>query len=204
MAVANLTWVVADGGGESQEVYYKKMGIEEWTFFGTVGPEVDAVTITGLVPNRVYQCRLKNNCAEDMSAFSDVAEGAYLTCPDFINTNVDGMTLVGFFFPHVGGDVDSYFVELLSMEDVVLQSKTVAPSGGPMVVSFWGGLTPGTDYQMRVSPKATGEFGVYSGTCAPVGFITSPCPMPTDVVAEATLSCLAPTDVVAEAYVLAD
>lgn len=190
MAVATINWVPGSGTiSLSQDIHCKALEDAVWAFIANVSASANTAEVEDRLDNVVYQFRITNNCSGEVTHFSNIAEGAFLTCPFPVNVNVDGMTLVGFFFPHVGGDVDSYFVELLSVDDEVLQTKTLTPSG-PMVVNFWGGLTPGTDYQMRVTPRATGEFDVYELACEPISFITVPCP--------------APTDVVAEAYVLAD
>jgi hypothetical protein len=204
MATATINWL--PGGGTialSQDIHCKALADEVWAFIANVNASTNTAEVGDRLDNVVYQFRITNNCSGEVSELGNIAEGAHVTCPFPVNVNVDGMTLVGFFFPHVGGDVDSYFVELLSVDDEVLQTKTLAGSGF-IIANFWGGLTPGTDYKMRVTPQATGELDVYSVVCEPVLFTTSPCPAPTDVTAEALVYCPAPTDVSAEAYVLAD
>ena len=204
MATATINWV--PGGGTislSQDIECKALADAVWEFIANVEADTNSADVEDRLDNVVYQFRITNNCSGEVSHVSEIAEGAALTCPFPVNVNVDGMTLVGFFFPHVGGDVDSYFVELLSDDDEVLQTKTLAGSGF-MIANFWGGLTPGTNYKMRITVRATGDLDVYERVCEEVSFITVPCPSPMDVVAESLVYCPSPTDVVAEAYVLAD
>lgn len=188
MATATLNWTpVGNVYSINQTVYYKAFHDTNWTLLATVGPTVNTASAPGLSDNIIYQFKVRNNCVGSTNSYSNMWELVNIICPTPVYTN-SGETTVTFNFTHVGGDISSYLVELLSATDVVLDSKTFN-SPGPNVAGFFNsGLTPSTDYKIRVTPKATGDLGDHIAVCGSVSFRTADviCNPPTNVSATLT------------------
>lgn len=185
MATATINWTPAGGTYSlSQDIEYKAIDDGGWTFHSNVSASANSVVISGLTDNVIYQYRITNKCAGGTNTVSAVDEAIYITCPSPVFVN-QGLTGVAFNFFHLGGDISGYVVDLLSASDVVLDTKTFG-SPGSVVASFFNGLTPATNYKIRVTPKALGDQAEYTLVCAPVLFTTDSCSPPTDV--SATLS----------------
>jgi hypothetical protein len=180
MATATINWTPAGGTYSlSQDIEYKAIDDGGWTFHSNVSASANSVVISGLTNNIIYQYRITNKCAGGVNTISAVDEAIYIVCPSPVFAT-QGMTAVAFNFSNPGGDISSYVVDLLSGSDVVLDSKTFA-SPGSVVASTFTGLTPGTNYKIRVTTKAVGDQGEYTLACAPVLFTTDSCNPPTDV-----------------------
>jgi len=182
MATATINWTpVGNVYSINQTVYYKAIDDADWTLHSTVSATTNTGTISGLLDNVIYQFRVQNNCIGNTNSFSNTAEVINITCPSPVNIN-QGETATAFNFTHVGGDISSYLIELLSAADVVLDSKTFNSPGANVADTFTG-LTPSTDYKIRVTPKATGDLGDHISVCGSVSFRTNDivCNPPTDV-----------------------
>lgn len=182
MATATINWTpVGNVYSINQTVYYKAIDDAGWTLHSTVSPTTNTTTVSGLLDNVIYQFRVRNNCIGGTNSFSNTGEVINIICPSPVNIN-QGETATAFNFTHVGGDISSYLVELLSAADVVLDNKTFNSPGANVADTFTG-LTPSTDYKIRVTPKATGDLGDHISVCGSVSFRTNDivCNPPTDV-----------------------
>jgi hypothetical protein len=187
MATATLNWTpVGNVYSINQTVYYKALHDANWALLATVGPTVNTASAPGLSDNVIYQFKVRNNCVGGTNSYSNMWELVNIICPTPVNIT-QGETDAAFNFVHVGGDVSSYLVELLSSADVVLNSQTFSPPASNVTGSFTG-LTPSTDYKIRVTSKATGDLGDHIAVCGSVSFRTNDvvCNPPTSV--SATLS----------------
>jgi hypothetical protein len=182
MATANLSWTpVDDGFSLSQDVEYKAMDDVGWTLHSVVSASTNTAKITGLLDNVVYQIRITNHCPEALTGLSTMAEVISLTCP---SVSIDeSHTTVAFSFDHLGGDVSSYVVDLLSASNDVLNTQTFS-SPGAVVSSTFTGLDLSTLYRIRVAPRAQGSLTLHTLVCIAVSFTTDSCEPPTDVSAE--------------------
>lgn len=182
MATATINWTPVGGAYSiNQTVYYKAIDDADWTLHSTVGPTINTATVSGLSDNVIYQFRVRNNCIGGTNSFSNTAEVINIICPTPVNIN-QGETATAFNFTHLGGDITSYLVELLSAADAVLNSQTFNSPGANVAGTFTG-LTPSTDYKIRVTPKATGALGDHISVCGSVSFRTNDivCDPPTNV-----------------------
>jgi hypothetical protein len=182
MATATINWTpVNDVFSVNQSVYYKAFDDADWTLFNTVAPSANTATITGLTDNVIYQFRVRNNCIGGGNTFGNTDEAINITCPTPLTVDPAELT-ADFSFPHLGGDISSYLVELLSAADAVLDDETITSPGSSVTGTFTG-LNPSTDYKIRVTPKATGSQGDYISVCGSISFQTEAviCNPPTGV-----------------------
>lgn len=150
MATAHLTWTA--GGGVQQEVWYKKASDSSFTLFQSVAGSASSIDITGLDVNVVYEFKIINKCNFGLEEESDLAPQVLLTCP---SVTVDrGALALTVNFPHVGGDVDSYLLELheYPAPDLVDQVTITPPFGSPISYTF-SDLDVNTEYVVKVIPK---------------------------------------------------
>lgn len=181
MATATIYWIPGGGAySQSQDIYYKAIDNPGWTFHSNVSAGVNTADVTGLSENAIYQFRVSNICTGGSSSFSNTGEAIYINCPT-VNIN-QGETAAAFNFTHLGGDISDYLMELLTVADVVIDSL-LFNSPGANIAGTFSGLSPGTDYKIRVTPKATGGLGDHIAVCGSVSFRTNDvvCDPPTDV-----------------------
>jgi hypothetical protein len=179
MAVANLSWTPVGGAFSlSQNIDYKALNDVGWYLYSNVSADTNSATISGLSYNVIYQFRVGNMCPETLTNLSLVVEGTSLTCP-YVSVT-PGFTTAAFSFAHLGGNISAYVVELLSVSDVVLDSKTFNSPGSTVADTFTG-LTLSTTYKIRVTVNAQGSLSLYTQGCPAVTFVTSVCSPPTEV-----------------------
>lgn len=183
MAQASLTWTPASGNTSTgQQVQYRVKGDPTYTIFSTLGIAASTETVTGLLPNKIYEFRILNVCNVGGPTPSSIRENILLTCP--IVTVAKDYSSITASFPDLGGDITSYEVFLQTSGGGSFDGTTIyAPFASTVTATFNANISPSTTYLVKVVPYA----GQYSkSNCAT-----------TSVTTDATPACLAPTNVVA-------
>lgn len=173
-----LNWTPG-AGATSQDVQYKLNTSGSWTTHSTVAGSVNTTTINGLSDNLIYDFRVVTNCDGGTPAPSNQSQQIKIICPS-VTTGVTDTTC-SYSFPHIGGSITAYTVDLLDVAgSTVLQTQT--PAVTSTVSGNFTGLTPSTNYYIRVTATA----GSFSKQCPliPVTTIVTPgCNAPTGVTA---------------------
>lgn len=182
MASANLTWV--NGGGANstgQEVQFKLPSSGVWTVFSTEPPTATSKTVTGLLPDTIYDFRIVDVCSDGGPTPSAQIQGAFLTCPVLTVTELP--TALSYSMTHIGGDITRYLVRLYDSTGVnLMQTKQHDSPSGTMSSTF-SGLTPSTAYVIQVVVFAGPSFS-FSKVCATLNHNTADpatCAAPTGV-----------------------
>lgn len=190
MATATLNWTPGGGGTSlSQDINYKTIDALGYTFHSNVSASTNTVDITGLSNNTIYQFLITNNCVSGIGALSSIAEAIHFACP-VVDLDIT-YNSVTFTFTHPGGDITGYHVYLLDDADDIISPLVFTSPGGTVTDSFTG-LTPETNYGIRVVPDAVGDLDTYSVECDIDHFTTE------------AVVCNTPTGVSASLYVPAD
>ena len=179
MAIATINWTPG-GGGESlsQNINYKAIDDELWTLYDTVDASATTAEISGLDNNVIYQFSITNDCDSIDDSISNIVEDIVITCP---TVDVDTTpTTATFTFTHLGGDITSYSVELLSSSNVFITEIDITSPGATVSDTFTS-LSQNVTYKIRITAFAEGELDSYSLVCATVSFLTPLCSPPTGV-----------------------
>lgn len=154
MAIAHLEWT--PGGGVNQEVRYKKQSDVSYTLYDTVSSGTNSIDIPDLDPNTLYEFYVINKCVFDFESASEVVDGALVECPSLsIEQSTLSLTVD---FTHLGGDIDSYTVEIYEMpSETLINSEDVGSPSGSISVTF-DSLIDNTYYKIKVIPKVGDEF----------------------------------------------
>lgn len=169
---AVLNWTPVGGANSTgQSVQYRLKGAGTWTTHSSVGAAVTTATITGLLDNEVYEFQIVNNCTTGGPTPSATIENVKLTCPTVTTSNLT-YNSIDYSFSALGGDVDTYDVQLLNSGSAVVttQSKPTAAT----VTGTFSGLSASTSYSIRVIPKIGATY--QKTDCATTGFTTSAAP----------------------------
>jgi hypothetical protein len=161
MATAHLTWTA--GGGVQQEVWYKKASDSSFTLFQSVAGSVGSIDISGLDSNVVYEFKIINKCNFGLEEESNLAPQVLLTCP---SVTVDrGALSLTVNFLHVGGDIDSYLLEMhvYPAPNLVAQTTITPPFNTPISYEF-DDLDADTEYAVKVIPKIGSSYT--NNTCS--------------------------------------
>lgn len=176
---ATLSWSIG-AGATSQDVQFKLSTSSTWITFSTVGGSATTETVTGLNDNLLYNFRIVTNCAGGNPAPSTTITKINITCPTVTTTTTS--TTIGYSFPQIGGDVNSYLVRLFNSAGTA-EVTTSTPTGTTTRTGTISGLTASTNYKLRVVPTA----GSISKTdCSFISVTTAAppvCSIPTNVVA---------------------
>lgn len=176
---ATLSWTIGVGA-TSQNVQYKLSTSSTWITFSTVGGSATTETVTGLNDNLLYNFRIVTNCAGGEPAPSTVITKINIICPSATTTSTD--TTVSYSFSEIGGDINSYAVKLFNSAGSA-EITTSTPTGTTTRTGTITGLTPSTNYKLRIVPTA----GSISKTDCPFISVTTAdppvCSIPTNVVA---------------------
>lgn len=181
MANYNITWVPSSNGSAiSQNIEYKKSIDSTWTIHSNVSPVTNIGSITGLDDNVIYDFRVSSVCLYGGPTPSSPFSLIKIVCP--VVTLTKTFNSVSYSFPHPGGSISGFTVELLSSTSVILFTQT--PTIGATMTGTFSGLTPSTAYKVRLKVTA----GSFSQTCAPQDITTDNpvCDPPTSLVATVT------------------
>lgn len=175
---ASLTWALATNSNNSnQTVQYKFSTASGWTTATSLSPVTTSYNITGLNQNRLYNFQIINNCATGGPSPSTPVTSIEFTCPTVTLTSTSNN--VGFSFVNLGGDIDTYLVEIYDSGNNLIQSKNITGPFGPSISDTFSGLNSLTTYQVKVTVKA----GSYSKACGLSSITTTnvpSCPAPTN------------------------
>lgn len=181
MAQVTLNWTPSPASSENQTIQYKLNSDTEWITFATVSPTTDSQVITELDDNKIYDFRIVNECSGGGEAPSPSVSKIWFACP--VMTVTPSASTITYSFPHVGGDVNKYIVDLLSSSNALRGTKVHTSPSGTLTFTFTG-LPFGTTYKIRVSMFAGAAFE-FSHTCAPVTIVNTTaaesCSIPTGV-----------------------
>lgn len=160
---ATLNWIPNPDNTSEQIVQYRLAGASSWNTFGSpLPPTANSVEIPSQLNDRVYEYQILSTCTSGGNAQSTIVSKAYLTCP--IVTLVQNATSISYSFPSAGGDITMYQVDLLNAGNALLQSKQHNLPLSPTLNGTFVGLTPSTNYSLRVSVHI-GDNCVYCRTC---------------------------------------
>jgi hypothetical protein len=180
---ANLTWAPAGGvTSQSQDIQYKQASSSTWITYANVAANVSSASITGLTDDIIYDFRVVNNCQYAGPTPATPTQNIKITCPAV--TIFPGYDKVDYSFIHLGADITRYVVDLLNASDSVLLTNTFDSFPTPVASSFTG-LTPSTNYKLRITVYAGATF-TFNRQCDAQNFATSApptCDAPTIVVA---------------------
>lgn len=175
---ANITWTPGGGGG-TQAVEYKLLNATTYTQYSTVQPTATSVSIPGLSPNLVYMFRITNNCGGG-TASATTRTGIEITCPT-ITSVVTDTSVVASFAP-LGGDIDSYVVNLYeSTGTTILQTQTFTGPFDVQINATFIGLTASTSYLVEVRPAAGSTIRTNCTRITATTTVTPGCPLPTNL-----------------------
>lgn len=175
---AVLTWTPGGGGG-TQNIEYKLSADTTYTQYASLQPIASSVNISGLSPNVVYMFRITNNCGSG-SASAATKTGIEITCPT-ISTSVTDTTVVASFTP-LGGDIDSYVVNLYDSTGVaLLQTQTFTGPFDVAITATFTGLTALTSYLVEVQPAAGSVIRTNCTRSTATTTATPGCPLPTNL-----------------------
>lgn len=179
---AYISWNPSSTNSTEQKVQYRVKGTENWITFSTLGALANQETITGLQANLIYEFRILNNCTSGGAAPSPTQTKVNLECP--LNSITSSAENVNYSFPHQGGDISKYQVDLLSANNsTVLQTKNHTSPFAATITGSFVGLNPQTNYYVRVTMFA-GTSYEHNKTCGSVpANTTAPetCSPPTNV-----------------------
>lgn len=166
-----LNWTPAGGlNSTGQQVQYKQSSSSTWITATTLGASVSTYTANGLLDNVIYDFQILNLCTFGGPSSGTAFQTINLTCPtpQIIFT----FNSVNFSFPHLGGSVNEYRVDLLDAAgSTVIAFKNIVAITGTIADSFMG-LDASTNYRLRVTVKAE----TYSKQCPQVPFATDALP----------------------------
>lgn len=138
-------------------IYNRKLGTSSWTSSALLETSpfsgIATQVISGLDLNYIYEFKIQNINGSD-NPFSSVGRCAELDVPGVTlsPTNV----AIGYSFTDLGGDVDTYRVDLVltSAPSTVIDSNTYTTPFGGGVSGVFTGLTPATNYSIIVTTSA--------------------------------------------------
>lgn len=159
--IVSLTWSLdSNSNNQNQTIQYKLNTASNWITAAVVPPTTNSYSITGLNQNKIYNFQIVNNCSSGGPTPSTVQSTVELTCPN-INLTSDS-TSISYSFTNVGGDVNSYVINLYDNTGLTLiQSKTESSPFASTITNTFSGLNPNTSYNI----KATVNAGTFSKTC---------------------------------------
>lgn len=177
MAYVTLNWTPAGGANSTgQTVQYKLPSSGTWITHSTVSASASTANISGLTDNTIYDFRILNNCNDGGPTGGSAVQGIWITCPTV--TYTEGSITIGYSFAHLGSDITKYVLDLLDATGTtVLDTKTHTSPSGTITGTFTG-LTPSTNYGVRVTVYAGSTFS-WNKTC-PVSNRTTAAPSPCD------------------------
>lgn len=153
MATFNLTWTPATGPNAGQQrVQYRIKGTSTWTIHTTLGSTVNSYSGLVLADNTLYQFAIVNLCLLGNQIYSQIFEGIKFICP--VVTLTPGVAFINFSFPHLGGSIDKYDIEIYDASFVYLGKVTKYPA--TTITGTLNNLTPNTSYNIKVKPYAEG------------------------------------------------
>lgn len=158
---AALAWSLAtSSNNQNQTVQYKLNTVSNWTTATSVPPTTTNYSISGLNSNVIYNFQIINNCSLGGPSAGTPINAIQFTCPVVSLTSTNSM--IGFSFPNLGGDIDTYLVTLFDSTGInILQTKNVAAPFSNTVSDSFSGLSANTSYQVGITVKA----GAYSKVC---------------------------------------
>lgn len=172
-----LTWVPYDNVTLiNQVIQYKILGSGNWMNFNTYGPTVSTCTVTGLIPNTIYQFRIVSNCVKGAQNTSSIVNQIKFNCPTL--TTIKTLSTIKASFNYDANDIVSYVVSLKkTSDDSLVETLTLPLVPGHGLGQFnytFDSLIPSTSYYVEVTMLTLND--TYSNTCTSNPIVTLDAP----------------------------
>jgi hypothetical protein len=167
----SLAWDVVPSANQ-YNVQYRTAGNGSWT---SVNTNTNSRTINGLTGNTAYEFRVRSNCGGGVtSAYTLISKGFTLPCAMPENAVISNVT--------VNSATVSWNNAIGANQYRVEYREALAPTwttvNASATVKNITGLTPDTDYEVRVRTKCSGnQYSAYTDT---LKLRTKPCSTPPD------------------------
>lgn len=143
-------------GSTNFKVRYRLMGDTVWASYLIPVPPTSGTTATihDLLDNRIYDIQIQNINGAD-NPLSTITQGIGFSEPNVTISPTSNS--VGYSFPNLSQDIDSYLVQLTTFEDpaTIIASTTIAAGIYPNTLSStFSGLEQLTSYRLVITPTA--------------------------------------------------